>query len=82
MDKTLLLTGASSGIGRETALLAAGRGWTVIVHCHAHADAAAEVVEQIARNNGHAIALRANLRVEGCCIDVSGGGFHIARATT
>lgn len=64
MPKTLLITGASSGIGRETALLAARRGWQVIVHYNSDAAAAGAVVRRIESAAGRALALQADLRSE------------------
>ena len=40
MSKNLLITGASRGIGRATALLAAAGGWTVGINYRSDRDAA------------------------------------------
>jgi NAD(P)-dependent dehydrogenase (short-subunit alcohol dehydrogenase family) len=62
--KTVLITGASRGIGRAAALLAAARGWAVGVNYAADEPAAQEVVEAIARAGGRAVALRGDVSVE------------------
>jgi len=62
MQKTLLVTGASSGIGRATALLAASRGYAVAVHYHRQEAEAEAVVAQIRAGGQRALALHADLR--------------------
>ena len=57
MSKNLLITGASRGIGRATALLAAAQGWTVGINYRSDRAAADEVVAQIEAMGGKAIAL-------------------------
>ena len=60
----ILITGASRGIGRAAALLACARGWSVGVN-YVHDEAAAhEVVEEIARAGGKAVALRGDVADE------------------
>lgn len=62
--KTLLVTGGSRGIGAATALLAAQRGWDVLVNC-AHDAAAAEAVAEGVRARGRrAATLRADVADE------------------
>lgn len=64
MCKVVLITGASRGIGRATALLAARQGWSVGVNYREDAHAAADVVQAIARSGGRAVALRGDVAVE------------------
>lgn len=45
--KTVLITGASRGIGAETARLFAQRGWTVGIHCHRSRDRAETLLEEL-----------------------------------
>ena len=60
----ILITGASRGIGRATALLACARDWPVGVN-YLHDEAAArDVVEDIARAGGKAVALRGDVADE------------------
>jgi 3-oxoacyl-[acyl-carrier protein] reductase len=59
---TALVTGASGGIGRATALALAQRGARVGVHYFSKADAAKEVVAEIAAAGGTAAAFGADLR--------------------
>ncbi len=60
----VLITGASRGIGRAAALLAAARGWSVGVNYASDERAAHEVVELIARAGGKAVALRGDVTNE------------------
>ena len=62
--KAILITGASRGIGRATARLAAARGWSVGVNYAREEAAAYEVVEEIARAGGKAVALRGDVANE------------------
>ena len=59
--KTALVTGASRGIGRATALALAERGAQVLVHHGRAAKEAESVVAQISRDGGRADAVCANL---------------------
>jgi NAD(P)-dependent dehydrogenase (short-subunit alcohol dehydrogenase family) len=62
--KVLLITGASRGIGRATALLAAKRGWSVGVNYREDVEAAAAVVKAIASHGGRAVALKGDVTSE------------------
>ena len=57
MQKVLLITGASRGIGAATARLAARRGWAVAVNYYRQRDAAQAVVDAIRAEGGRAVAL-------------------------
>ncbi|MFQ5958371.1 MAG: SDR family oxidoreductase [Alphaproteobacteria bacterium] len=61
---TVLVTGAAVRIGRAIALDLAGAGWTVAVHHNRSADAAEEVVAEIAGGGGRAAAFAADLADE------------------
>jgi 3-oxoacyl-[acyl-carrier protein] reductase len=60
-DKTALVTGASRGIGRATALALAKAGAHVLVHYRDNAQEAASVVAAIQAENGRADAVPADL---------------------
>ena len=64
MNKVLLVTGGSRGIGAATALLAAQQGWSVAVNYTANSLAADEVVRQIRATGGHAISIQADVADE------------------
>jgi NAD(P)-dependent dehydrogenase (short-subunit alcohol dehydrogenase family) len=64
MPKTLLITGASRGIGAATALLAAQQGWQVAVNYASNSLAADGVVRQIRAAGGVAIAVQADVSLE------------------
>lgn len=64
MDKVLLVTGGSRGIGAATALLAAEKGYAVAVNYSTHSSAADEVVRQITQGGGKAIAVQADVADE------------------
>jgi len=62
--KTILITGASRGIGAATALLAAEKGFSVAVHYNQNKEAAEAVVNKIRLNGGQAKAFQANVSKE------------------
>jgi NAD(P)-dependent dehydrogenase (short-subunit alcohol dehydrogenase family) len=63
-QKTLLITGASRGIGAATALLAATQGYAVAVNYTSNSAAADAVVQQILATGGRAIAMQADVALE------------------
>ena len=64
MDKVLLVTGGSRGIGAATCRLAARQGWAVAVNYTAHSLAADEVVRTIRADGGRAMAVQADVADE------------------
>ncbi|MFQ5775826.1 MAG: SDR family oxidoreductase [Kiloniellaceae bacterium] len=62
--RAALVTGAARRIGRAIALDLARHGWSVAVHHHTSAEAAAAVVAEIEAAGGRAVALRADLARE------------------
>ena len=64
MDKVLLVTGGSRGIGASTCLLAARQGWAVAVNYSANSLAADEVVREVRAAGGRAMAVQADVADE------------------
>ncbi|MGB3298022.1 MAG: SDR family oxidoreductase [Phormidesmis sp.] len=64
MDKVIVITGASRGIGAATASLAAELGYRVCVNYRRNQNAADAVVEAIERKGGRAIAIPADISSE------------------
>lgn len=62
--KTMLITGASRGIGAATARLAAQNGFRVVVNYHKNQPAADQVVSDIKSIGGEAIAIQADVTKE------------------
>ena len=73
-NKTALVTGASRGMGRATALALAAAGARVIIHYGRNADEAKTVVDQIRATGGRADAVAADLAAP--------DGAHVAASNT
>ena len=65
--KTVLITGASRGIGRATAEYFAEKGWAVAVNYCNSKEAADELVSSIRQSGGKAFAIRADVGREDEC---------------
>jgi NAD(P)-dependent dehydrogenase (short-subunit alcohol dehydrogenase family) len=64
MNKVLLITGASRGIGAATALLAASRGYDICVNYRTDQASAEKIVSSIAQAGVRAIAVQADVAFE------------------
>lgn len=62
---TVLVTGASRGIGRATALLAAERGWPVAVNYRNDARAAADTAAEVRKRGAPVTTVQGDVSVEG-----------------
>ncbi|KJK00377.1 sugar dehydrogenase [Pseudomonas sp. 21] len=70
MDKVMLITGASRGIGAATALLAAERGYAVAINYRREREAAEALVAQITGAGGKARAFAADVADESDVLDL------------
>jgi NAD(P)-dependent dehydrogenase (short-subunit alcohol dehydrogenase family) len=61
---TVLITGASRGIGRAAALLAAERGWPVAINYRNDAEAAAQTAAQVQARGARATTVRGDVSEE------------------
>src|SRR6476620_224668 len=61
MDRVVVITGGSRGIGRATAIAAAARGFKVCVGYASNEAAARHVVSAIEAKNGKAMALKCDV---------------------
>lgn len=64
MNKVIVITGASHGIGAATAKLAAARGYAVCVNCLKNHAAAQSVADEITASDGVAIAVAADVSLD------------------
>jgi NAD(P)-dependent dehydrogenase (short-subunit alcohol dehydrogenase family) len=64
MPKIILVTGASRGIGRATALVCAGRGWSVAINYAHDPQAAEETARAVQAAGGRAATVKADVSVE------------------
>ena len=64
MDKVIVITGGSRGIGAATALLAARQGYKICINYLADDAAAHEVLEQVRALGALAISVRADVSNE------------------
>jgi glucose 1-dehydrogenase len=81
--KRALVTGASSGIGKAIALALAASGAKVGINCRNHLEAAQEVVNQIEKSRGEALAVQADISISQAVaemfarVDAAWGGIDI-----
>ena len=64
MSKTILITGASRGIGAETARLAAERGYSLCLNYRNNREAAEDLCASLIGDGHHAITWQADISVE------------------
>jgi NAD(P)-dependent dehydrogenase (short-subunit alcohol dehydrogenase family) len=64
LNKTIIITGASQGIGAATAILAALQGYSVCINYLSNEKAARQVLATIEKNGGRGITLAANVADE------------------
>ncbi|MCF8968826.1 SDR family NAD(P)-dependent oxidoreductase, partial [Pseudomonas carnis] len=64
MDKVVIITGGSRGIGAQTALLAARQGYRICINYQSDEDAALRVLDQVRALGAQAIAVRADVSSE------------------
>ena len=62
--KTILITGASRGIGRETALLCGKRGWSVGINYAGNESAAEDTAKAVRALGGKAATIKGDVAVE------------------
>lgn len=70
MKKVAIITGASRGIGAETAKLLAKKNFAVCINYHQSAPKANILVDQINKTGGKAIAVKADMASEDDIIDL------------
>ena len=64
MSKTILITGASRGIGHATAVLAAQRGWSVGINYSGNEDAARATLAAVSAAGGRGIVIKGDVASE------------------
>lgn len=64
MTRTILITGASRGIGRAAAILCGKRGWSVGINYAGNEVAATEAVAAVMAAGGKAVAIKGDVSVE------------------
>lgn len=62
--KVVLVTGGSRGIGAETAILAASKGWDVCISYNSNEKKANKVIERIKNESSRALAVQADVGLE------------------
>lgn len=72
-DRVALVTGGSGGIGSAICRRLSADGATVVIHCHAHLDAANALAEELRARGGRALVRQADLtRPDECKTMVDG----------
>ena len=70
MDKQVLITGSSRGIGKATALYLARLGYNIVLHCNANLAEAEKVKSEIETNGGYARVLQFDVNNRELCAEV------------
>ena len=73
---SILITGASRGIGRATALLCAARGWSVAINYARDEHAAAETAQAVRAVGGRAVTMRGDVAVEADVVQMFASAEH------
>ncbi|HEX2788972.1 MAG TPA: SDR family oxidoreductase [Steroidobacteraceae bacterium] len=73
---SILITGASRGIGRATALLCAARGWSVAINYARDEHAAAETAQAVRAAGGRAVTMRGDVAVEADVVQMFASAEH------
>lgn len=82
MQRRVLVTGSSRGIGKEVALMLARDGFDVVVHCLSRVEAGQAVVAEIKSGGGNAKLLQFDISNRAHCVEVleaeltSNGAFY------
>jgi NAD(P)-dependent dehydrogenase (short-subunit alcohol dehydrogenase family) len=64
MNKAIIITGASRGIGAETAILAAKLGYDICINYHSNITAAENILDQVKKYGANAITIQADISKE------------------
>lgn len=70
MPKYALITGASRGIGKQTAFLFAEKGFQIFLNCHSSVNELSEVKDQIERNGGRAYLVPGDVGDPACVAQI------------
>jgi len=62
MEKQILITGSSRGIGRETALYLAKNGYDIVLHCNSNIQKAEEVLAEVKELGANGRILQFNIK--------------------
>ena len=77
MNKTILVTGSSRGIGKAIALYLANKGFDLVIHCRNQINQAEEVVKQINQLGQTARLLQFDILDRKQCAEIINNDIHI-----